>query len=81
MGVVIGHVPPSPKAGQPEPMRFDNDDSTNDPIDKGMFGERFVIEYSTGMKQAVRPEELLDMLVSDGNEIDVQESKQEARGS
>jgi hypothetical protein len=29
-----------------------------------MFGERFVIEYSNGKKEAVRPEELLDMLAS-----------------
>jgi hypothetical protein len=63
-GVVIRHVPPSSQAGQPEPLRYDNDDSTNDSIDGGMFGERFVIEYSNGKKEAVRPEELLDMLAS-----------------
>jgi hypothetical protein len=65
MGVVIRHVPPSSEAGQPEPLRYDNDDSTNDPIDGGMFGERFVIEYSNGKKEAVRPEELLDLLSSE----------------
>jgi hypothetical protein len=76
-GVVIRHVPPSSKAGQPEPLRYDNDVSTNEPIDKGMFGERFVVEYSNGKKEAVRPEELLNMLGSDGDEDDVQESKKE----
>ena len=30
-----------------------------------MFGERFVVEYSNGNKEAVRPEELLDMLASE----------------
>ena len=64
-GVVIRHVPPSSDAGQPEPLRYDNDDSTNDLIDGGMFNERFVIEYLNGKKEAVRPEELLDMLSSE----------------
>jgi hypothetical protein len=72
-GVVIRHVPPSSEAGQPEPLRYDNDDSTNDPIDGGMFNERFVIEYSNGKKEAVRPEELLDMLTSEGTSNDAEE--------
>ena len=71
--VVIRHVPPSSNAGQPEPLRYDNDDSTNDPIDGGMFGERFVIEYSNGRKEAVRPEELLDMLTSEGTSNDAED--------
>ena len=74
-GVVIRHVPPSSNAGQPEPLRYDNDDSTNDPIDGGMFGERFVIEYSNGKKEAVRPEELLDMLSSEEPQGDIPEQQ------
>ena len=55
VGVIIRHVSPSSKAGQPKLLRYDNDDTTIDSIDGGMFGERFVVEYSNDKKEAVRP--------------------------
>jgi hypothetical protein len=38
-----------------------------------MFGERFVVEYSNGKKEAVRPEELLDLLASEETSNDAED--------
>jgi hypothetical protein len=78
-GRVIAHIPPNSDAGKDEKL-YDGDDSNNVDNDQGMFGERFLVEYSNGVRERLRPEVLLDLIVADDADGDgdgEQESKLE----
>ena len=64
LGKVIGHIPPNSNAGKDEKL-YDGDDSNDVDNDQGMFGERFLVEYSNGVRERLRPEVLLDLIVAD----------------
>jgi hypothetical protein len=74
-GRVIAHIPPNSGAGKDENL-YDGDDSNDVDNDQGMFGERFLVEYSNGVRERLRPEVLLDLIVADEGD-DEQESKLE----
>jgi hypothetical protein len=78
-GRVIAHIPPNSGAGKDENL-YDGDDSNDVDNDQGMFGERFLVEYSNGVRERLRPEALLDLIVADDADGDgdgEQESKLE----
>ena len=78
---MIAHIPPNSGAGKDENL-YDGDDSNDVDNDQGMFGERFLVEYSNGVRERLRPEVLLDLIVADDADgDDEQESKLEDEGN